>query len=214
MITAALKTTAFGGVVASLVLAGCSSTTSGRPASAPASPSIPPQTASTAPSDAPSTSPTAAPAARDAASHPVSVNKTMVDTALASSVTVTSELRHLPGPNDRQEIVALKLTIKNGTRYTSGISTLALQLTAADGSTGPPMPDDPSYAALLVDHGLRPVLADDPRPGQAGTGWVPFLFITTDHAEHLAMQYRRDKIHVLDSATTVPAKTYTVTLPA
>jgi hypothetical protein len=142
------------------------------------------------------------------------VNKTIVDSALSSSVTVATEVRHLPGPNDGQEIVALKLTIKNGAKYTSGISTLALRLAAASGDTGLPMTDNPSYAALLAKHGLRPVLVDDPRPGAAGTGWVPFLFITTDKAKRLDLQYRRDKIDELGSGTSIPAKTYSIPLPA
>lgn len=93
---------------------------------------------------------------------PVRVNATLVDPVLASSVTVLTELRRLPGPSAGQESIALKLTIRQGTKYTSGISTEALKITAADGESGLPMLGGPNYTALLIQHGLTPVLADDP----------------------------------------------------
>jgi hypothetical protein len=214
MIPAPLKTTAFGVVVASLVLAGCTSTTSGRPLSAPETPSSPSASTGTAPSSAAPNSATSAPSHDDSASRPVTVNKTITDTALASSVTVTAEVRHLPGTGDGMETVALRLTFKQGTKYTSGIFAEALQIHAANGDFALPMLDEPRFEALLMQHRLTPVLNDDARLGTTVTAWLPFLFGTTDKASHLVLQYHRDTIEVLGSGKTIPAKTYTIALPA
>ncbi len=139
MNTSALRALAVGSVLAGAALTGCTSATHGTPSTPPASssgaPSSTPTTASPkAPS--PATSPSVG---RGDGSRPVPVNKTITDAALASSLTVAAEVRHLPGPNDGQEVVALKVTINNGVKYTSGISTLALKVTESGGETALPI---------------------------------------------------------------------------
>jgi hypothetical protein len=72
---------------------------------------------------------------------------------------------------------------------------------------------DPNYTALLIQHGLTPVLADDPRPGTTSTAWLPFLFMTTDNATHLVFTYQRGQIDILGGGT-IPPKTFSTPLPA
>jgi hypothetical protein len=130
-------------------------------------------------------------------------------------VTVLGLVRNFPVPPryavgfDGAELDLVQMTIKAGSKFSTGFPLSGLVLITADGQEGPENTD--LVTEQMNAAGYQPLPAGGPDTGQSATGWVAFKAEQAG-SPTLTLRYKRGAASVIGSSQQIPAKTFDIPL--
>ena len=143
----------------------------------------------------------------------VTIDKSIKDTTLGHTITVTKLARNVSWPQGQRaqaaafELVMIEMKWKAGTTYSAPIRTVDFALIT--GSTYPNRPDA-SLDPTLVAAGWTK-LPESLVAGQETTGWMVFK-VDPKNAPTMRLEYTRPALKVLDANKTLAKKVFPLTL--
>ena len=143
----------------------------------------------------------------------VTIDKSIKDTTLGHTITVTKLARNVSWPQGQRaqaaafELVMIEMKWKAGTTYSAPIRTVDFALIT--GSTYPNRPDA-SLDPTLVAAGWTK-LPESLVAGQETTGWMVFK-VDPKNAPTMRLEYPRPALKVLDANKTLAKKVFPLTL--
>ena len=143
----------------------------------------------------------------------VTIDKSIKDTTLGHTITVTKLARNVSWPQGQRaqaaafELVMIEMKWKAGTTYSAPIRTVDFALIT--GSTYPNRPDA-SLDPTLVAAGWTK-LPESLVAGQETTGWMVFK-VDLKNAPTMRLEYTRPALKVLDANKTLAKKVFPLTL--
>lgn len=143
----------------------------------------------------------------------VTVDKTIKDTTLGHTITVTKLARNVSWPQGQRaqaaafELVIIEMKWKAGTTYSAPIRTVDFALIT--GSTYPNRPDATLDPALVAAGWTK--LPESLVAGQETTGWMVFK-VDPKNAPTMRLEYTRPALKVLDANKTLAKKVFPLTL--
>ncbi len=143
----------------------------------------------------------------------VTIDKSIKDTTLGHTITVTKLARNVSWPQGQRaqaaafELVMIEMKWKAGTTYSAPIRTVDFALIT--GSTYPNRPDATLDPALVAAGWTK--LPESLVAGQETTGWMVFK-VDPKNAPTMRLEYTRPALKVLDANKTLAKKVFPLTL--
>ena len=143
----------------------------------------------------------------------ITVDKTIKDSTVGHTITVTKLARNVSWPDGQRaqsaafELVMIEMKWTAGTTYSAPIRTIDFALIT--GSTYPNRPDAILDPALVAAGWTK--LPDQLTAGQEATGWMVFK-VDPKNAPTIRLEYTRPTLKVLDTNKTLAKKVYPLPL--